>query len=235
MKRTINLATMIATLAGALTILASAAPANAQGARFNYEPNVWKRDSIKRPKRHMGPQHRVSHGSMPKGNVLGLDKSFIKKAQPRMIPASNPMIKSTVAARPIIKKVKPIRGNYKPAFGSPTQKPAPLVAKQPQRMASFGAPRSLAANPHNAIKANKSVQAKLAHPKKVVRKKRRRHHSRRSLHGKLHPPKKMVAHHAHPKIYHNPKLFQPGGHTPQHVKRTTKTKADVYGRIINNF
>lgn len=230
MKRIFKLAFTAAALAGAITMFTAPAPADAQGARFQFEPNTWRKEPPRRPKRHLGPQHNVRANSMPRSAALGLDPTFVKKAQPKFVPATNSMIRSTVASRPKPKVVPQVRGHYKPSFGTPN-KPEALVAKQPQKLPSFGQPRQMQAKPAPAMKSTKSVAAKLAPSSKRKIKQRRAHRSTRKIRGKLMPPKKIVPKHAVAKTYHN-NMFQAGGYTPTH-RNTSSTKTKVHGQIMH--
>jgi len=212
---------IISTAAAGATLLSTADPAMAQGARFAFEPNVYGTEKFKRRHAYVGPQHAVHRGAVP-SNMLGIDPTFVAKAPP---PAPIPQVLPVMTAatpRILPSQLPRVTGQFQESFGKPAQ-PKALVANQAPAMS---VPKQLSAPP--AQQASKSVAARLGP--------RTHHNATRSVNAKLARRPAPSAASATPKIasYGNNKFYSPGGHTPASTGSGSRTDASVYGKVLHH-
>lgn len=211
----------IATLAiiGIISAGFVAAPAKAGGleggARFQYAPNVWGTEKIKRAAlRATMPVHTVQSGMVPR-SLLGIDPSMLSRpVAPVVVPQTR------VAATPSFGTATPslaTPAKFDSSFGKPA---APVVAKAP---------------------AAPVAQVAKAAPPMVV-KPAAKTHSSSDVHGVLahHPSKSggngLIAH-AGPSIasYGQDFGYKPGGFNPASIGGGRKTSTSVSGTLIKSY
>lgn len=137
-----NIKALTLSIISVAAAVAASAPAQAQeaeprrpSARWDYAPNVWRKETIPMPRGYnAAPQTAVRSGAVPSRNVLGLDPTYLAKA-PAPMPA--PLVRNTqaVSAVPINKPSAPLEA-FKAAFGKPISAAPPMVAALPQGMSA---------------------------------------------------------------------------------------------------
>ncbi|HEY9784538.1 MAG TPA: hypothetical protein V6D17_03980 [Candidatus Obscuribacterales bacterium] len=200
-------------------------PANAQGARFKFAPNVYKLEESRVP--HGAgmatpqPMHSVRLGAVSGGkSLLGLDPQMLRKPIRHMAPVA-PIAQTVVAAKPSFTNVIPqfVPSQFKAQFGQPLSVPAAKAAP------TQALPQPAQAQP-NAL-ANNAVSGKLTPPAKSAPIK-----VARAVSGRLKTPRRPVGLAAQPQSiqsYGN-QFYRPGTYVPTGSGSSTRT--DVYGHII---
>ncbi len=204
----------------AATIGTSSQSAQAQGARFQYEPNVWgsevhaRRAASRTPQQQVAP-HSVMPGAMPRSsNFLGVSPNFLTKA-----PAPKPILvpETVVVARPTVHQ--------------PVQPQVPIVAQQQQLTpfnSLFGSPKS--ASPVTQPAAHATPAASQLPASKPAPIHHRPTHRAQNLHGKLLPPKQAVPAVATPQIANYGNQFYASGSGVNGVGQ--HSSATVTGTVI---
>lgn len=205
----------IVTVAG---IAGTVSPAQAQGARFQYEPNVWGSEVHARRAASRNPQvapHSVMPGAMPRSsNFLGVSPNFLTKPQapkPILVP------ETVVVARPTVPQ--------------PVQPQVPIVAQQQQLTpfnSLFGKPTSPVTQQPAAQSAPAAQQ--LPASKSVAAHHRPTHRATNNLRGKLLPRKQAVPAVATPQIANYGNQFYASGSGVNGVG--THSTATVSGTVI---
>jgi hypothetical protein len=173
-----NIKALTLSIISVAAAVAASAPAQAQeaeqrrpSARWDFAPNVWKKETIPMPRGYNAPAPAaVRAGAVPSRNVLGLDPTYLAKA-PAPMPA--PLVRNTtsVAAVPI-KPSSPLEA-FQKAFGKPiSAAPTPMIASAPQSLppipvaASPSAGRSVSARPihRTPIRSSNGLTGKLLTP-----------------------------------------------------------------------
>ncbi|HEY9678457.1 MAG TPA: hypothetical protein V6C76_10640 [Drouetiella sp.] len=145
-----NIKALTLSIISVATAVAASQPANAQdrpSARWDFAPNVWKKESIAMPRGYNAPTPAaVRAGSMPTKNSLLGDPGFLAKAPTAPLIHVN----QQVAAVPLPKPAPNPFEAFKNAFGKPISS-TPMIA---QSLPPMSVP---------AVSANKGVHAVLAH------------------------------------------------------------------------
>ncbi len=172
-----NIKALTLSIISVAAAVAASAPAQAQeaeprrpSARWDFAPNVWKKETIPMPRGYNAPaQAAVRSGAVPGKSMLGLDPGYLAKA-PAPMPA--PLVRNTQAVAAV-----PIRSNapleaFKAAFGKPiSAAPTPMIASAPQSLppipaaAAPSASRQVSARPiHRTLSRSTNGTAKLLTP-----------------------------------------------------------------------
>ncbi|HEY9683510.1 MAG TPA: hypothetical protein V6C86_18170 [Oculatellaceae cyanobacterium] len=140
-----NIKALTLSIISVAAAVAASAPAQAQeaeprrpSARWDFAPNVWKKETIPMPRGYnAAPQAAVRSGAVPSKNVLGLDPTYLAKA-PAPMPA--PLVRNTQAVSAVpIKSNAPFEA-FKAAFGKPiSASPTPMIASAPQSLPAIPA------------------------------------------------------------------------------------------------
>ncbi len=220
MKLSISSLTLV-TLAACACTLPVSAQESARGARFNFAPNVWKSESTRLPKdNYVEPVHSVRAGSVPKGNILGLDPEILAKPAPQ--PAAVPI----VAARPVATTVTPQwsqpKTSFNPAFGKPGD-----LTHQPIASLPAPAPQQAMARPLMPVKPAATTHAPVA-----------KHHINTAINGRLIKQPRTAAPApalASPAVASYGKNFGyvPGPFLPNEATGSMSAQAEVRGRVIH--
>jgi hypothetical protein len=139
-----NIKSLTLTIISVAAAVAAAQPAvqaqeekRTPSARWDYAPNVWKKETMQLPRNHgyeSGPAVNVRSGSVPRSNMLGIDPNYLAKAP---APMAAPLIHvshavSAVPIVPIAAKPKNPLEAFQHAFGHPISATPPMVASLPQ-------------------------------------------------------------------------------------------------------
>lgn len=169
-----NIKALTLSIISVAAAVAASAPAQAQeaeqrrpSARWDFAPNVWKKETIPMPRGYNAPAPAaVRAGAVPSRNVLGLDPTYLAKP-PAPMPA--PLVRNTtsVAAVPI-KPSSPLEA-FQKAFGKPiSAAPTPMIASAPQSLppipvaAAPSAGKYVSARPiHRSLSRSTNGTAKL--------------------------------------------------------------------------
>ncbi len=194
-------------------------------ARWDFAPNVWKKETMQLPRNHgyeSGPAVNVRSGSVPKSNMLGLDPNYLAKA-PAPMAAPLVHINHAVSAVPIAAKPKNPLEAFQHAFGKPISAAPPMVASLPQ---------GLPALPGQPLAAPTSAGKRVAAHRIPTQS-----HSA-NLNGKLLTPQHRTGQSAGspaalPTIAsYGSKFFTPGAFSPT-AGSGTSTSATVNARLLN--
>jgi hypothetical protein len=147
--------------------------AEAQGARFHFQPNVWKNEAAKLPPGYGEPApnpHSVRHGSVPKASsMLGIDPTMLAP-RPQQVargPRVAPIAQTQLSGIPSFTSVVPMLNPFAPVankgqFGQPLSS-SPVVASLPPQarpqvaQAKPPAPASVNSNVQGTIKSRRST------------------------------------------------------------------------------
>lgn len=144
-----NLIAAIVTISAAGAI---ASPAQAQGARFIFAPNIWQYEEPKTPKpAYNGPVGTVSRGSVPAKSFFGFDPGFFQKLANNTAPQSKQL--SFNFWPNFQPQPQPV---FKSEFGQPIQSQTATtqaMSVQPQPKAAY--------YPASKVIANRQVQGRL--------------------------------------------------------------------------
>lgn len=176
-----NIKALTLSIISVAAAVAASSPAQAQeageqrrpSARWDFAPNVWKKETIPMPRGYNAPAPAavaaVRSGSVPGKSMLGLDPTYLAKAP---APLSAPLVRvnQAVSAVPIAKSNSPLEA-FKAAFGKPISVAPTMVAAAPQALSATpastlpSAGRSVSARPlHRPLSRSTAGTAKLLTP-----------------------------------------------------------------------
>ncbi len=225
-----NIKSLTLTIISVAAAVAAAQPAvqaqeerRTPSARWDFAPNVWKKESIPMPHGYnSAPVANVRSGAVPSSKMFGLDPNYLAKAP---APMAAPLIhvNHAVSAIPIAAKPKNPLEAFQHAFGKPISAAPPMVASLPQGLPALpGQPLAAPTSAGKAVSAHRLPT---------------RSHTA-NLNGKLLTPQHRTGQSAGspaalPIASYGSNFFTPGAFNPASSAGSgTSTNAVVNGRII---
>ncbi len=143
-----NIKALTLSIISVAAAVAASSPAQAQeaeqrrpSARWDFAPNVWKKETLPMPRGYNAPAPvAVRSGAVPGKSMLGLDPSYLAKAPPAPAPMPAPLVRvnQAVSAVPIaVKPASPLEA-FQKAFGKPVSAAPVMVAAAPQALSAPG-------------------------------------------------------------------------------------------------
>lgn len=224
---------IISTLAIAAATV-SVQPASAKGNRFDFAPNVWRSEEIRKPEGYgvVGnqPQHAVRHGNVTPGRqLLGIDPAMLRRPTPRVAPVAQ----TQVAANPLgsftnmIPKVNPFQpGAFSAKFGDPLKVNAPPVMANLPPAAQPAIPQQATAQPLPPGSSSKGVSGRLSAP-----------HRSTAVRGRLNTPRRAVglaARPATPIQSYGSMGYKQGTFIPAGSGYGMSTQTSVAGKVLRH-
>lgn len=222
-----NIKALTLSIISVAAAVAASSPAQAQeaeqrrpSARWDFAPNVWKKETLPMPRGYNAPAPvAVRSGAVPKSSVLGLDPGYLAKTPPAPAPMPAPLVRvnQAVSAVPIaVRPASPLEA-FQKAFGKPVSAAPVMVAAAPQGMSAM--PTSTLPS------ANRSVAGHIR-PRSATT----------GLHGVLKTPQHrpgLAARPAAPIASYGSNFFSPVPFNPASAGSGSSTSATVSGRIYH--
>ncbi len=220
-----NIKALTLSIISVAAAVAASSPAQAQeaeqrrpSARWDFAPNVWKKETLPMPRGYNAPAPvAVRSGAVPGKSMLGLDPSYLAKAPPAPAPMPAPLVRvnQAVSAVPIaVKPASPLEA-FQKAFGKPVSAAPVMVAAAPQGMSATPA----AVGPSTRSVAARRIPSRSANS---------------NLNGRLLTPQRhtgLAARPAAPIASYGSSFFSPVPFNPASAGSGSSTSATVSGRI----